>query len=119
MNNKNILGLLLSIAALSISMLNLGMIISKNHYKPQVAKLQKQVETLEARKSTIIYQVDNADGNLIGTVTEKSIVDGHYTVTIGAYGKFLVTEEQYEAIKVGDEIPDYLKKRGMESNDIK
>lgn len=112
MNNKNLFGLLLSIAALSISMLNLGMIISKHHYKPQIAKLQKQVETLEARTPTIIYQVDNAGGNLIGTVTEKSIVDGHYTVSVGAYGKFLVTKEQFDSINIGDDAPEYLKQRG-------
>ncbi|QSJ04919.1 hypothetical protein A1_21 [Streptococcus phage A1] len=102
---------MLSVLALSLSMFNLGMIISKHHYKPQIAKLQKQVETLEARKSTIIYQVDNAGGN-IGTVTEKSVVDGHYTVTIGAYGKFLVTKEQFDSINIGDDAPDYLKHRG-------
>ncbi|ALF02697.1 DUF1372 family protein [Streptococcus phage A25] len=111
MNNKNLYGLVLSVLALSLSMFNLGMIISKHHYKPQIAKLQKQVETLEARKSTIIYQVDNAGGN-IGTVTEKSVVDGHYTVTIGAYGKFLVTKEQFDSINIGDDAPDYLKHRG-------
>lgn len=77
-----------------------------------IYKLQKQVDELEARKSVIIYDVDSADGSIVGTVTEKAIVDGHYTVTIGAYGKFLVTKEQYEAIKVGDPIPDFLKKRG-------
>lgn len=116
MSNKNLYGLVLSILALSLSMFNLGMIISKNHYKPQIAKLQKQVETLEARKSTIIYQVDNAGGNLIGTVTDKSVVDGHHTVTIGAYGKFLVTKEQYDSINIGDDAPEYLKQRGIDSN---
>lgn len=112
MSNKNLYGLVLSILALSLSMFNLGMIISKNHYKPQIAKLQKQIEQLEARKSTIIYQVDNTGGNLIGTVTEKSIVDGHYTVSVGAYGKFLVTKEQFDSIDIGDDAPEYLKKRG-------
>ncbi|MEC4578052.1 DUF1372 family protein [Streptococcus dysgalactiae] len=112
MNNKNLYGLVLSVFALSLSMFNLGMIISKHHYKPQIAKLQKQVETLGARKSTIIYQVDNAGGNLIGTVTEKSVVNGHHTVTIGAYGKFLVTKEQYDSINIGDDVPNYLKHRG-------
>lgn len=116
MNNKQLIGLLLSVLALSLSSLNLGMIISKNHYKPQIAKLQKQVETLEARKPTIIYQIDNAGGNLIGTVTEKSIVDGHYTVSVGAYGKFLVTKEQYDNINIGDDVPEYLKQRGIDSN---
>ena len=110
MKNKNRVGLFFALASLSISMLNLGLIISKNHYKPQVVKLEQQVDELKKRKPVIIYQVDNAGGELIGTVTEKAIVDGHYTVTIGDYGKFLVTKEQYESINVGDDAPDYLKK---------
>ncbi|MDQ0222008.1 DUF1372 family protein [Streptococcus moroccensis] len=60
----------------------------------------------------IIYQVDNAGGKLVGTITEKDVVNGHYTVTIGAYGKFLVTREQFDSLEIGDEAPDYLKKRG-------
>lgn len=60
----------------------------------------------------IIYTVDNAGGEMVGTITDKEIIEGRYTVTAHAYGKFLVTKEQYEAIKVGDPIPDYLKKRG-------
>lgn len=110
MKNKNRVGLFFALASLSISMLNLGLIISKNHYKPQVVKLEQQVDELKKRKPVIIYQVDNTGGELIGTVTEKAIVDGHYTVTIGAYGKFLVTKEQYESINVGDDAPGYLKK---------
>jgi hypothetical protein len=110
MKNKNRVGLFCALVALSLSMLNLGLIISKNHYKPQVVKLEQQVEELKKRKPVIIYQVDNAGGELIGTVTDKALVDGHYTVTIGAYGKFLVTKEQYERINVGDDAPGYLKK---------
>ncbi len=112
MKNKNRVGLFFALVALSLSMLNLGLIISKNHYKPQVVKLEQQVEELKNRKPVIIYQVDNAGGELIGTVTDKAIVDGHYTVTVGAYGKFLVTKEQYENINIGDDVPGYLKKRG-------
>lgn len=110
MKNKNRVGIFFALAALSLSMLNLGLIISKNHYKPQVIELQKQVDELKNRKPVIIFQVDNAGGEFIGTVTDKAIVDGHYTVTIGAYGKFLVTKEQYESINVGDDAPGYLKK---------
>lgn len=113
MKNKNRVGLFFALAALSLSMLNLGLIISKNHYKLQVAKLEQQVEELKNRKPVIIYQVDNAGGELIGTVTDKAIVDGHYTVTIGAYGKFLVTKEQYDALDIGDDVPKFLKQRGI------
>lgn len=59
-----------------------------------------------------IHVVDNAGGMMAGQITDKEIIEGRYTVTAGAYGKFLVTKEQYEALSVGDEIPDYLKKRG-------
>lgn len=113
MKNKNRVGLFFALVGLSLSMLNLGLIISKNHYKPQVAKLEQQVEELKNRKPVIIYQVDNAGGELIGTVTDKAIVDGHYTVTIGAYGKFLVTKEQYDALDIGDDVPKFLKQRGF------
>ncbi len=113
MKNKNRVGLFFALVAWSLSMLNLGLIISKNHYKPQVAKLEQQVEELKNRKPVIIYQVDNAGGELIGTVTDKAIVDGHYTVTIGAYGKFLVTKGQYDALDIGDDVPKFLKQRGI------
>ncbi len=59
-----------------------------------------------------IHVVDNAGGLMAGQITDKEIIEGRYTVTAGAYGKFLVTKEQYENLKVGDEIPEYLKKRG-------
>ena len=59
----------------------------------------------------IIYRVDNAGAAMIGKITEKKVIQGHYTVTAGAYGKFLVNEEQYNDISVVDEIPNYLKGR--------
>jgi hypothetical protein len=66
----------------------------------------------KVKQPIIIYQVDNAGTEMFGKVTAKDVVDGHYYVEVKPYGKFLVTREQYEAIKVGDPIPDYLKKRG-------
>ena len=73
--------------------------------------LEKQIAELKA-KPAIVYQVDNAGSEMVGQITDKEIIEGRYTVTAGAYGKFLVTEEQYEAIKVGDPIPEFLKGRG-------
>ncbi|APZ82127.1 TPA: DUF1372 family protein [Streptococcus agalactiae] len=60
----------------------------------------------------IIYVADNAGAEMFGKITDKEIIEGRHTVTAGAYGKFLVTEEQYNEITVGDDIPDYLKGRG-------
>ena len=64
------------------------------------------------KQPIIIYQVDNAGGVMVGQITDKEIIDGHYTVTVGGYGKFLVTKEQYESLNVGDEIPGYLRGTG-------
>ena len=60
----------------------------------------------------IIHKADNAGAEMHGRITDKEIIEGRYTVTANAYGKFLVTKEQYESLKVGDPIPEYLKKRG-------
>ena len=68
------------------------------------------------KQPIIIYQVDNAGTEMHGRITDKEIIEGRYTVTAGAYGKFLVTKEQYESLKVGDDIPEYLKKRGKQDD---
>ena len=63
------------------------------------------------KQPIIIHKADNAGAEMHGRITDKEIIEGRYTVTAGAYGKFLVTKEQYDSLSVGDEIPDYLKKR--------
>ena len=45
-------------------------------------------------------------------MTGKSMVGKLYTIDCGAYGKFLVSKEQYDQVNVGDDIPSYLKGRG-------
>ncbi|MGT2683402.1 DUF1372 family protein [Streptococcus porci] len=73
-----------------------------------------KMDQLEAKitQPIIIYQVDNSGGLMTGKITDKEIIDGRYTVTVEAYGKFLVTKEQYEEIEIGQEMPEYLKGRG-------
>ena len=70
-----------------------------------------RIKELEQRQPIIIHKADNG-AEMHGRITDKEIIEGRYTVTAGAYGKFLVTEEQYEALAVGDEIPDYLRGTG-------
>lgn len=59
----------------------------------------------------LIHKADNAVG-LHGKVTGKSMVGKLYTIDCGAYGKFLVSKEQYDQVNVGDDIPSYLRGRG-------
>lgn len=60
----------------------------------------------------LIHKADNAV-KLHGKVTGKSMVGKLYTLDCGAYGKFLVSKEQYDQVNVGDDIPSYLKGRGQ------
>lgn len=77
-----------------------------------VAVQDGKIRRLEAKRPEIIYKVDNAGSGLAGIVTGKEFDGKRYTITVSGYGKFLVNKEQYESLKVGDGIPDYLKKRG-------
>lgn len=77
----------------------------------KINRLNERVEQLEARKLITIHRADNAGAEMHGRITDKEVIDGRYTVTAGAYGKFLVTKEQYDGLNVGDEIPDYLRGR--------
>lgn len=62
-------------------------------------------------ETVVIHKVDNATV-LHGKITGKQMIGKLYTIDCGAYGKFLVTKEQYNSVNVGDEIPSYLKGRG-------
>lgn len=73
---------------------------------------KQEIMKLKERETVIIHKVDNQGVTMVGKVTGKDIVDGRYYVEIGAYGKFLVTKGQFEMIKIGDDIPDYLQGRG-------
>ena len=65
--------------------------------------------TTANKQPIIIYKVDNAGSGIHGKISDKEIIEGRYTVTVPSYGKFLVTKEQYESIRVGDDMPVYLK----------
>lgn len=60
----------------------------------------------------LIHKADNAV-ELHGKVTGKSKIKNLYTIDCGAYGKFLVSKEQYDSVNVGDDIPSYFKGRGQ------
>lgn len=63
-------------------------------------------------EAIVVHKVDNATV-MHGKITGKETVGKIYTIDCGAYGKFLVTKEQYDNVQVGDDIPSYLKGRGQ------
>ena len=62
------------------------------------------IKELEEKRPIIVYKADNAGAEIFGKVVEKGRHGKLYTVTIRDYGIFVVTREQFEKIRVGDEV---------------
>ena len=62
------------------------------------------IKKLEEKRPMVIYRADNQGANIFGKVVEKGRHGKLYTITICDYGVFVVTREQFEKIKVGDEV---------------
>lgn len=62
------------------------------------------IKELEEKRPMVIYKADNAGAEIFGKVVEKGRHGKLYTVTIRDYGIFVVTREQFEKIRVGDEV---------------
>ena len=63
-----------------------------------------RVRDLEEKKPMVVYRADNQGAEIKGRVVEKGRHGKLYTVTIRDYGIFVVTKEQYEKIRLGDEV---------------
>ena len=63
-----------------------------------------RIRDLEEKKPMVTYKADNQGAEIHGKVFEKGRHGKLYTVTIRDYGIFVVTKEQFEKIRVGDEV---------------
>lgn len=96
-DNQLTIAAILLLVSLAINMLSVYYVLT----------VPRRVETVT------IHRVDNVGAEMHGKVTGKSMVGKLYTIDCGAYGKFLVSKEQYDQVNVGDDIPSYLKERGQ------
>ena len=62
------------------------------------------IKNLEKKRPIVIYKADNQGAEIFGKAVEKGRHGKLYTVTIRDYGIFIVTREQFEKIKIGDEV---------------
>ena len=62
------------------------------------------IKNLEEKRPIVVYKADNQGAEIFGKVLEKGRHGKLYMVTIRDYGIFVVTKEQFEKIRVGDEV---------------
>lgn len=63
-----------------------------------------QIKKIEEKRPIIVYKADNQGAEIKGRVVHKEKIGDLYTVTIQNYGIFVVSQDNYEFLKVGDEV---------------
>ena len=63
-----------------------------------------QIKKLEEKRPMLIYKVDNQGAEIKGRVVRKDKIGDLYTITIQNYGIFVVTQTNYETLRIGDEV---------------
>lgn len=62
------------------------------------------IKNLEKKRPIIVYKADNQGAEIKGKVVHKEKIGDMHTVTIQNYGIFVVSQDNYEFLKVGDEV---------------
>jgi len=62
------------------------------------------IKSLEQKRPMIVYKADNQGAEIKGRVLQKDKIGDLYTITIQNYGVFVVTQTNYESLKIGDEV---------------
>jgi gp27 len=52
----------------------------------------------------LVYKADNQGAEIKGRVVHKEKIGDMYTITVQNYGVFVVTQTNYESLKIGDEV---------------
>ena len=62
------------------------------------------IKSLEQKRPIVIYKADNRGAEIKGKVVHKEKMGEIYTITIQNYGTFVVSQDNYEFLKIGDEV---------------
>ena len=63
-----------------------------------------RIRDLEEKKPMVIYKADNQGAEIKGRVLQKERIGDMYTITVQNYGVFVVSQTNYESLKIGDEV---------------
>lgn len=62
------------------------------------------IKNLEKKRPMLVYKADNRGAEIKGKVVHKEKIGDLYTITIQNYGTFVVSQDNYEFLKIGDEV---------------
>lgn len=62
------------------------------------------IKNLEKKRPMLVYKADNKGAEIKGKVVHKEKIGELYTITIQNYGTFVVSQDNYEFLKIGDEV---------------
>ena len=62
------------------------------------------IKKLEEKRPIIVYKADNKGAEIKGRVVHKEKIGELYTITIQNYGIFVVSQDNYDFLKIGDEV---------------
>ena len=63
-----------------------------------------KIRNLEEKQPIIVYKTDNKGAEIKGRVVHKEKIGDLHTITIQNYGTFVVSQDNYEFLKIGDEV---------------
>lgn len=62
------------------------------------------IKKLEKKRPIVVYKADNQGAEIKGRVVHKEKIGDLHTITIQNYGIFVVSQDNYEFLKIGDEV---------------
>nr|DAO59207.1 MAG TPA: Protein of unknown function (DUF1372) [Caudoviricetes sp.] len=63
-----------------------------------------QIKKSEEKRPIVIYKADNQGAEIKGRVVHKEKIGDLHTITIQNYGTFVVSQDNYDFLKIGDEV---------------
>ena len=63
-----------------------------------------RIKKLEEKRPMIVYKADNQGAEIKGRVLQKGTIGDMYTITVQNYGTFVVSQTNYESLRIGDEV---------------
>lgn len=62
------------------------------------------IKNLEKKRPMLVYKADNRGAEIKGRVVHKEKIGDMHTITVQNQGIFVVSQENYNSLKIGDEV---------------